>query len=125
MHVLHKCVCEKIDEVVCCGISPRNIEYLGMLVDIRKDIEEIWHWREDSGDIKIENGEAKTDVMSLVKDVEYLNRVMKSSNVTEDHKKRMHYDIMELLSFADSMKRVIDEAKLDPELMDAARRVFK
>lgn len=43
MHKLHECVTKEINDIVRHGITTANIEILEELVDIRRDIEEMWH----------------------------------------------------------------------------------
>lgn len=125
MHKLHECVTKEIDEIVECGLSYKNIDLLGKLVDIRKDIEEMWHWRSESGDINVENGEVSTRYVDLIKDVEYLNRIMRSSDAKPEHRERMKSDMIELLRFTTDIKRLVDEAKMDADLVEAFKKVFR
>lgn len=125
MHKLHEAVTREIDKIVECGITIKAVPVLGALVDIRKDIEEMWYWRKESGDITIESGVAKTDYVELMKDVEYLNRVMKSAEAKPEHKERMKEDMLELLRFTTDVKHLVDEAKMDTDLVEAFKRVFR
>ena len=128
MHKLHEAVTKEIDDIVCNGITASNLKILGELVDIRKDIEEMWHWRVESGDIEVSNNHSSqgvsTSIDDLISDVKYLNEKMKATDSVEFHNK-FKSDIDKILMYAEKIKRISSEVKLDSDEMTKFKNLFK
>lgn len=128
MHKLHEAVTKEINDIVCSGITASNLRILGELVDIRKDIEEMWHWRVESDDIKVSSNNSSqgvsTSIDDLMSDIEYLNEKMKTTDSVEIHNK-FKSDIDKILMYAEKIKRISSEVKLDSDEMTKFKNIFK
>lgn len=51
MHKVKECVKKEIDKIVCEGISQQNLDALGKLVDIHKDISNENYWKYLEGEM--------------------------------------------------------------------------
>ena len=128
MHKLHEAVTKEIDDIVCHGITASNLKILGELVDIRKDIEEMWHWRVESGDIEVSSHKSSqgvsTSIDDLIADVKYLNEKMKNTDSVE-FRNKFKSDIDKILMYAEKIKRISSEVKLDSDEMTKFKNLFK
>lgn len=78
MHKLHEAVTKEIDDIVCHGITVSNLHILGELIDIKKDIEEMWSYRDISLDLQLGNS-----IEDVIADIKYLDEKMKTTNSVE------------------------------------------
>ena len=128
MHKLHECVTKEINEIVEHGITTSNIDILGELVDIRKDIEEMWYWRVESGDIEVSGHHSthgvSTSIDDLMADVKYLNEKMKITD-SVDLTNKFKDDIKKLMMYAEKIKGITEEVKIDSETMTKFKNLFK
>lgn len=128
MHKLHECVTKEINDIVEHGISTSNLKILGELVDIRKDIEEMWHWRVESGDIEVSGHYTthgvSTSIDDLMDDVKYLNEKMKTTD-SVDLTNKFKDDIRKLMMYAEKIKGITEEVKIDSETMTKFKNLFK
>ncbi len=70
MHKLMGKVKEEIDSIVDCGITPESLCWLGELVDIAKDVENINYWKEEMHEEKGSIEELIGDLMIAYKHCE-------------------------------------------------------
>lgn len=128
MHKLHECVTKEINDIVEHGISTSNLKILGELVDIRKDIEEMWHWRVESGDIEVSGHHSShgvsTSIDDLMADVKYLNEKMKTTD-SVDLTNKFKDDIKKLMMYAEKIKSITEEVKIDSETMTKFKNLFR
>lgn len=119
MHKLHEAVTREINDIVCHGITKSNVHLLGELVDIKKDVEEMWSYRDISPDLQ--SGSSIEDVIA---DIKYLNEKMKTTDSVELHN-NFKSDIDKILMCAEKIKRISSEVKLDSDEMTKFKNLFK
>lgn len=78
MHKFHEAVTKEINDIVCHGITTSNLHILGELVDIKKDVEEMWSYRNISLDLQLGNS-----IEGVIADIKYLNEKMKTTDSVE------------------------------------------
>lgn len=78
MHKLHEAVPKEIDDIVCQCITVSNLHLLGELVDIKKDVEEMWSYRNVSRDLQ-----SGISIENIIADIKYLNEKMETTNSIE------------------------------------------
>lgn len=126
MHRLHECVTNEIETILKHGISTSNLQILGELVDIRKDIEEMWHWKAEDAIVAISENKAARGVSvdELLNDVRHLNEKMKTSDSTELTNK-FKDDIKLLMLYAEKIKGIIEDVQVDSEIMSKFKNLFR
>ena len=95
---------QQIEDTLKYGITPKTAPYIGELVDILKDLEEI-HTK-------------GTTIRSMVGDIMELER---QGNTSEEHKEL----ISQLLKDSKLIKDALSEAKLSPEHKVMYLNIFK
>lgn len=95
MHKSHEAVTKEIDDIVCHGITTSNLHTLGELVDIKKDVEEMWSYRNVYPDLQ--SGSSIEDVIA---DIKYLCEKMKTTDSVELHS-NFKSDIAKILMYAE------------------------
>lgn len=128
MHKLCYAVEKEIDEIVENGITISNLEILGELVDIRKDIENIWYWRgydeyNESTNKNNENTKSK-GVDELINDVKILNEKLKSTDSIEISN-QLKSKAQEMYKLAESIKHAYEDIKLDNEMSTKFKNLYK
>lgn len=122
MHKLHEAVTCKIDEIVCHGINIKNLAALGALVDIRKDIEEMWYWR--SKEHHEDDGNRELTVHELIGNIMELDAKLKAADSPETMsalKKHIHT----LYENAETIKRAYESVKMDADLAAKFKALYK
>ena len=119
MHKLHEAVTREIDDIVCHGITVSNLHILGELVDIKKDVEEMWSYRDISHDLQSDGS-----IDDIIADIKYLDDKMKTTDSVEFHSK-FKSDIDKILMYAEKIKRISSEVKLDSDELTKFKNLFK
>lgn len=119
MHKLHEAVTKEIDDIVCHGITTSNLHILGELVDIKKDVEEMWSYRNVYHDLQ-----SDSSIDDVLADIKYLNEKMKTTDSVEFHNK-FKSDIDKILMYAEKIKRISSEVKLDSDELTKFKNIFK
>lgn len=129
MHEVHKLVSDEIKCIAEKGICKGNVELLGMLVDIRKDIEEMWYWKSkeekdetESIDIK-DTKDKKLSLDELMDEVVYLNKKMKTG-MTRESEMEMKSKLSSLVEYAEKMRGILESLTLDEEFRLRVRKIF-
>lgn len=129
MHKLHYAVKKEIDDIVCHGITTSNLEILGELVDILKDIEEIWHWR---GDYEVDetmhssekyNGVPHT-LDELIEEIKSLDERLKTGNFPDAQSKIKEKSKI-LYEYAERIKHCAETVKLDADMTMKFKNIYK
>lgn len=119
MHKLHEAVTREINDIVCHGITTSNLHILGELVDIKKDVEEMWSYRDVSHDFQ-----SDSSIDDVLADIKYLDEKMKTTDSVEFHSK-FKSDIDKILMYAEKIKRISSEVKLDSDELTKFKNLFK
>lgn len=124
MHKLHEAVTCKINEIVCSGINIKNLAALGALVDIRKDIEQMWHWRHEDAYAEEAEGNRELTVHELIGNIMSLDAKLKSADSPEAmHELKKH--IHTLYENAETIKRAYESVKMDADLAAKFKALYK
>lgn len=129
MHKLHYAVTKEIDDIVCHGITTSNLEILGELVDILKDIEQIWHWR---GEYELEETTHSSENISgvsssideLIYEIKSLDERLKSGNFQDEQSKIKEKSNM-LYEYAERIKHCAESVKLDADTTMKFKNMYK
>lgn len=127
MHKLHECVTKEINDIVEHGITKSNIGVLGELVDIVKDIEEIWHWRGyRETDIKDynESNMCSTSIDELISNIKSIDAKLKTSSNPELASK-LKESANELYGYAEKIKHTFETVKFDSEMVMKFKNLYK
>lgn len=127
MKKLYKCVCSKIDEIVERGITLNNLKALGELVDIAKDIENIWYWRYKTKAMPDSDAkeDSATDVVYMIGEVMKLSERVANSDSPED-KRLLTNKVMELYAVADNIRTALKSAKgVDDDVNAKIHRMYR
>ena len=124
MHKLSEAVDCKIDEIVCHGITSSNLKYLGELVDIKKDIENIWYWKAKKMHMSSESADIHSIVSEKVGDLMKINERYKNS-MSDIDKLKMHEKAKELVETASMIKDSLSGVSIDSEIDSHIKRLFK
>ena len=118
MHRLYEKCKRDIDLVTEHGIDPRNVGYVGALVDICKDIQTIWYYEAKAAgdeDYSVDGDEMGERVRKVR---HYMERMQNSG--TEADRKMCHDEAMKLLDYMEEAKATL---KAMPNDSDIKRRV--
>ena len=124
MHKLSEAVDCKIDEIVSHGITSSNLKCLGELVDIKKDIENIWYWKAKKMNMSSESADIHSIVSEKVGDLMKINERYKNS-MSDIDKLKVHEKAKELVDVASMIKDSLSGVSIDSEIDSHIKRIFK
>lgn len=124
MHKLYEAVDCKIDEIVSRGITSSNLKCLGELVDIKKDIENIWYWKDKKMHMSIKSADIHSIVSEKVVELMRINERYKNS-MSDVDKIKMHEKAKELVETASMIKDSLSGVSIDDDIDSHIRRIFK
>ena len=131
MHKLHECVTKEINDIVEHGISTANLGILGELVDIRKDIEEMWHWHvvDDNCFVEVtsehDNGHAGVgSIDELISSIKSIDTKLKTTDSPELVSK-LKKEAKELYECAEKIKHTYETVKFDADLTMMFKNMYK
>lgn len=131
MHKLHECVTKEINEIVEHGITTSNIDILGELVDIRKDIEQMWHWRCECDDntnmhdtVQYNEHGSISKIDELIEDIKSLDAKLKTTDSPEIVSK-FKKGAKELYEYAEKIKHTSEVVKFDADMTMKFKNMFR
>lgn len=147
MHKLYWKTHEQIECVLARGISTSNIQYLGMLVDICKDIKEMEYYKAKTEKIHMEEEESRSMKHKMHERMEHkhhedydddddetLEELVKkftmmaerySNSMSEHDKKKVVELAHDMIEDANMLKGVLTAYDIDEDIRAKVSRIFK
>lgn len=114
MHKVYEASKCEIDKIITHGITSSNLSYLGQLVDICKDIEEIWHYK------GYHDSQVDFQIGELMKMTEHIK-----TNSSEEFRADYSNKVNELIKTAEKLRYVFDDLDMSSVQKDKVKNLYK